>query len=160
VAIPNKAVLPWDYDDRIVLFAAQYLSGPLDDAITRLAHSLHSGINILILYYLETRREVYQPLPNWMYLYGIIYTESGFRIYAHYPLYQPELDTRNGVGGWFARSKSIEFDVGDVFNERAHKRASAIAALLRIQSHIRFVLNRLKQWDGFNRATQYFDAIE
>ncbi|PVF96944.1 hypothetical protein CPB86DRAFT_826829, partial [Serendipita vermifera] len=139
VAIPNEAVLPRVHNSPIVLFAAQYLSGDPEEAIIRLAHSLQSGINILILYYLETRLEAHdgamQRLPNWMYLYGIIYSESVIRIYVHYPLYQPEPTTGSSETGWLARSTSIELDLDGVFRRRHSGRESAVAALLRIQSH-------------------------
>ncbi|CAG8627758.1 3485_t:CDS:2, partial [Acaulospora colombiana] len=157
VATPNEAVLPWGYDGPIVLFAAQYRSGDLDDGVTQLAHSLQSGINILILYYLETRHDTDQFLPNWMYLYGIVYFESGFRVYTHYPLYQAELSTGSGVGGWSARSSYVDYDLTHIFEPYTYEREMAIAALLRIQSHMRFVLNRLRGWDG---VVQQFNAIE
>ena len=104
----------------------------------------------LILFYLDTRSTVDQPMPPWLFLFGILYTEQGFEVYAHYPRYEG--------GIWGATSLPLKaFTVFEGVDDQ-QERLRALAVVLRMQSHDLFLLRQLKKRDGHNRVLAWLTA--
>jgi hypothetical protein len=153
IGIPATSIPDWGPLATPVLFAAQYIRHGHADVYTQLAQVFHQTIIVLILYYLDTRRSIDEPLPSWMYLCGIVYDADGFDIVAHYPLFWSE-EEREGRYGWGASSRLMNRRFWNMFTESPQLRGSGLASLLRIQSHTRFILNQLQAWDGYGRSIQ------
>lgn len=153
--VPTKSALAWDEKTAPLLLAAQF-SGGVDvdarEASQQLACGFHSALIVLILYYLDTCSHPGakdSKLPSWMVLYGIIYTETGFSIHQHYPVFRPNHD---GSGGWWGAASSWAAYFNNVFDRPSPYRSQSMSALLRICGHTRFVLENLVNWDGYERA--------
>jgi hypothetical protein len=115
----------------------------VEDIRAQLATAFHATLIILILYYLDTRKELTSDLPPWLFLYGIEYTEFGVNICAHFPSY--EFD--GGLGRWCLESKIITQDYGNVFlTSNKPQRMRLLSNLYRIRSHSVFVLEQLQEW--------------
>lgn len=110
----------------------------------QVAVAFHATLIILILYYLDTRKQCAAELPRWLFLYGIHYTESGVVVLGHHPRYDFEYD--EGKGRWELCSRVLSTDYGDVFVGPQIERLRLLAVLIRIRSHSLFVLEQLKQW--------------
>jgi hypothetical protein len=63
----------------------------------QLACALNGTLVLLVLMYLDMRTTTEDPLPEWLFVYGIIYTGSGVIIRAHFPTYryveEPDMGT-------------------------------------------------------------------
>jgi len=151
--IPAPSIPNWSPLATPILFAAQYVRQDSAEANIRLAQIFHHTIIILILYYLDTRRSTEEPLPSWMYLCGVLYNGSGFDVVAHYPLFWSGKE-KGGRYGWGAASRLMYHRYGTPFSQSSPMRGHDLESLLRIQSHARFILNRLRAWNGYRRAVQ------
>jgi hypothetical protein len=153
IGVPATSIPDWGPLATPVIFAAQYIRHDHAEAYTQLAQVFHQTIIVLILYYLDTRRSMDDPLPSWMYLYGIVYDDDGFDTVAHYPLFWSGKE-KGGRYGWGASSRLMNRRFYDIFSESPQSRGPGLASLLRIQSHNKFILNQLQAWDGYGRSVQ------
>jgi len=120
---------------------------------SQLATAFHGTLIILILYYLDTREHLHSPLPPWLFLYGVEYTETGVNITAHYPSYVFDGDT----GHWELHANLLTKDYFRVFETgNPILRLRLLAVLLRIRSHSLFVLEQLGKW---GRACAVLDVL-
>jgi hypothetical protein len=110
----------------------------------QLAVAFHATLIILILYYLDNRTSASDPLPEWLYLYGIEYIEHGFIVHVHYPYY--EFD--GPQPGWrFVSSKFTE-RYSEVFKTtETELRLSALAFLFHMRSQSMYISEKLKAWE-------------
>ncbi|PVF92488.1 hypothetical protein CPB86DRAFT_183763 [Serendipita vermifera] len=149
----SKNYLNWDKGLLPVVFAEECKprKNLNEDTCAQLAASLHPSLVILVLYYLDTRTSLMSPLPPWLFLYGIVYTEKGVIIWAHYPTIKH--DTTNQTSAWKFRSSLITRKYEDAFDDttNAGSRIQLLAALLKIRSHSLYVLEQLKVWEGRGR---------
>jgi hypothetical protein len=154
--IPSAQTLPWSHFLTPVLLAAQYNDGNRRHSAEILAHTFHYTIIIFILYYLDSRSNEEDPIPSWMILLGIIYDEQGFIIQEYYPTLS--CDEKMSNSGhvsckWTACShESASF--GRTFTYGPPSRSDALAAILRIHSHARYILKKLEAWSGYKHIVQ------
>ena len=132
-----------------ILAARSYSPGRELNAGTELAYSFHQVMMLLVLYYLDHRRSIGDPLPPWMFLYGLTFDEMGFVIRVHHPIYLFEIGRHDRWGAYSLRARG---DHREVFNPSLTGRALALAALLRIRSHAHYVFSQLRNWDGYATA--------
>jgi hypothetical protein len=153
--------IEWRADMCPVLFAAQH-DPDVDhlrdqcSAARKLASVFHPMMAIFILYYLDTRLSTDDPMPPWMVLFGIQYNESGVIIRLHSPRFQPSLPTPFGSksGSWRAASSVVNpRHQWDMLGLPCY-RGPLLTTLNRIQGHCAYVLDRLKAWEGYERACQ------
>lgn len=118
--------------------------------------TFHGTLVTFILYYLDTRHSLNSPLPHWMFLYGIEYTEYGVYIYTHHPAYK--FDEANPSNGrWIFKSTRLSTEYGRAFTLGAtERRVQLLAYLFRIRSHSLQVLQHLKRW---NRSTTILGTL-
>jgi hypothetical protein len=151
--LPTGEALPWDPRAIPLLLAAQFSADESRrrQAAGRLACAFHPTMILLILYYLDTRSHRDDSLPPWMFVYGIIYTRSGFSIQEHYPIYQA---SRVGSAArWGAVSSWLEtFQYS--FECKSPDRSRSLSALLRICGHAQLILEKLRSWDGYERIVK------
>jgi hypothetical protein len=145
-----------------VLFAAQFSPSEafrrpgLDLAIWKLDQAFRPTMALLTLYYLDTRTSPSDPLPFWMVLFGLVYTESSVHIRGHCPhLRTDSRDAQNGLAtptwtttSWDVRSYKEILLLAPEFRELL------LCALNDIQGHCKSVLEHLKAWEGYGRACQ------
>jgi hypothetical protein len=107
----------------------------------QLAVAFHSTLVILILYYLDNRTSTSDLLPNWLFIYGIEYTEFGFIVRVHYPYYDFE------EASWKFGSVKFTEQFSRVFGKKeADQRLSALAFLFRMRSHGLLIKRKLSEW--------------
>ena len=135
-----------------ILAARSYGPGRELDAATELAYSFHQVMMLLVLYYLDHRRGIGDPLPTWMFLYGLTFDEMGFVIRIHHPIYLFETICAPRHDRWGAYSFHAQSDYQELFNPSLIGRPLALAALLRIRSHAHYVFSQLRNWDGYAAA--------
>ena len=135
-----------------ILAARSYAPGREFEAATELAYSFHQAMMLLVLHYLDHRRSIDDPLPPWMFLYGLTFDELGFAIRIHHPIYLLEAVHDRGDDRWGAYSYRVQSEYQDVFGPPFAGKALALAALLRIRSHAHYVFSQLKNWDGYAAA--------
>ena len=135
-----------------ILAARSYGPGRELDAATELAYSFHQVMMLLVLYYLDHRRSIGDPLPPWMFLYGLTFDEMGFVIRIHHPIYLFETIRTRGRDRWGAYSFCARGDYQELFDPSLTARGLALAALLRIRSHAHYVFSQLRNWDGYAAA--------
>ena len=90
-----------------------------------------------------------------MRLFGLTYTDTGFSIHAHFPFFfrdNSSPDHGAETGHWGARSVLLSDTYANTFQVEFDARGRAIPPLLRIQSHMRWALEELQQWDGYERC--------
>jgi hypothetical protein len=115
---------------------------------------------IFILYYLDTRVSTDDPMPPWMILFGIHYNENGVVVRSHSPCFLPSLPSGFGVTGGNWRATSSVVNAGhdwDLYKLPLH-RGPLLNTLNRIQGHCAYVLDRLRAWEGYERACQLLMA--
>ena len=137
-----------------ILAARSYAPGRELEAATELAYSFHQVMMLLVLHYLDHRRSVDDPLPPWMFLYGLTFDGIGFSIRVHYPIYLLESIHHRGHDRWGACSFQARTEYQEVFEPSLANGALAFAALLRIRSHAHYVFSQLEIWDGYAAAVQ------
>jgi hypothetical protein len=110
----------------------------------QLASSLQATLVLLILYYLDTRRSTGEACPPWLFLCGIVYVEWGMEIYSHHPYYENEGEK----AGWGFQSTLLTSKFREAFKPRSdpYIRCEALAALFKIRSHSKFILEQLEKW--------------
>lgn len=135
-----------------ILAARSYAPGCELEAATELAYSFHQTMMLLVLHYLDHRRSTDDPLPPWMFLYGLTFDEMGFWIRIHHPIYLFEAIHDSGHGRWGAYSFLALSEYRELFEPSLGGRAVALAALLRIRSHAHYVFSQLEKWDGYAAA--------
>ena len=108
-----------------------------------LASSLQGSLNILILYYLSTRKTLNDTLPTWLFIYGILYDECGAKIFAHYPRL---VEIPGQEPFWGYGSAMVTNNQGSVFTTISGDYSFA-QALLRIQGHTLRLMGKLEAWD-------------
>jgi hypothetical protein len=118
----------------------------------QLAVAFHATLIILILYYLDNRTSPSDPLPEWLYLYGIEYIEHGFVVHVHYPYYEfynPQPGSNSGwEPGWRFASARFTDRYSEVFKDtETELRLSALAFLFHMRSHSMYILEKLKAWE-------------
>lgn len=107
--------------------------------------SVGATLNVLTLVHLDTRKDPLSPMPHWMWIPGIIYTEKGYTIYVHHP--GVFLDQENA---W--KWKHVSVKLTEVFSHiypvdaSDGKHASASQALSMLRSHAEFVLDQILAW--------------
>lgn len=120
------------------------------DAVAQLAIALQPTLVELIAFYLDTRGSPEEPMPPWLFLFGVFYTEDGFDIYAHYPRY---INDR-----WGATSVHL-LTFSDIFRDVGvpRVRLRALAVVLRMRSHASFLLKQLQRWGdgGYERCLRW-----
>lgn len=122
-----------------------------ENTAAQLAVSIYPTLVLMILWHLEFAPN--QELPPWMFVYGVIYTETGFSIYAHYPFW--------GKEGWCFRTRLLTQAFRNTFKERTGQflRVTALAAMLSIRSHSTFLLERFHEWECGHVAFQYLKGL-
>lgn len=136
--------LPWKPDLMPVLFGGECkLAGRCTkNTQAQLAASFNATLIIFILYYLDNRPHRRAPLPEWLFLWGIVYTEYGFIICVHFPFYS------------FGATPSWGF-VSSIYNTRYEylwhgnslpSRMLALINVLCMMRHNDVVLKNLKEW--------------
>jgi hypothetical protein len=141
--------LGWHEDLMPVIFAGECKTKKSQNKRTRvqLAVAFHATLIILILYYLDNRSSVSDPLPQWLYLYGIEYTEHGFVVHVHYPYYQFNPTEQDEEAGWRFASALFTDKYSKVFkNGDTGLKLSALSFLFRMRSQGMFILEKLKAW--------------
>ena len=108
-----------------------------------LALALQGSLNILILYYLSTRKSFDGTLPTWLFIYGILYDEYGAKIFAHYPRLV-EIPGQKPLWGY--GSAMVTNERGAVF-EITSGDYSFAQALLRVQAHTLHLMDKLQAWN-------------
>jgi hypothetical protein len=165
VGIPIHPPLPWDFSLVPILFAAHPGQAEKTEAQLQIASSLHPAMVILILYYLDTRKRVDDPLPSWLFLFGLLYTRFGVEIIAHVPAYQRkhqnQVKSHNGDNpGWRSHSWLLDKQYTSFFDTNPSSRQYPIAALLKIRAHTHFVLERLREWSGYKHTLQQLKGLK
>ncbi|CAG7850322.1 SubName: Full=Uncharacterized protein {ECO:0000313/EMBL:CCA75764.1} [Serendipita indica DSM 11827] len=122
------------------------------DVPAQLASAFHGTLVILVLYYLDNRANTRDPLPPWLFLYGIGYTEKNVMVYSHHPAYRPDKDT--AIPRWHFVSSEL-YTFPSAFRD-GRRRCRLLSALYRIRSHSLFVLEQLQQWE---RAKKVLEPI-
>lgn len=138
--------LGWHEDLKPIIFGSECKTKKTQTKNTRaqLAVAFHATLIILILYYLDNRSCASDPLPEWLFLYGIEYIEHGFVVHVHYPHYN--FDDPNA--GWGFTSAMFTDKFSEVFKGcDTGLRLSALAFLFRMRSQGMFVMEKLKAWD-------------
>lgn len=147
----------WEPDLCPILFALQHSNGDVHAAEIILMEALQPTMVILILLYLDTRRSVDEPLPEWMVVYGAIYDHNGMHIRAYHPCVKPFGDSRssNMEYGWGATWIPCGRPFTHVFQpgrSGSLGTITALSVLSRLQGHCLHVLQQLKSWDGYERV--------
>jgi hypothetical protein len=152
--------LGWREDMCPLLFAAQFSASEafrrpgLDLAIWKLDQAFQPTMALLTLYYLDTRLSPSDPLPSWMVLFGLVYTESSVYIRGHCPhLRNDTQDVRNiaETPWWTATSWDVESHK-EMLLFAPKFRGRLLCTLCDIQRHCKLVLEHLKAWEGYGRA--------
>jgi hypothetical protein len=111
----------------------------------QLAMSVGATLNVLTLMHLDTRKDPFDPMPHWMWIPGIIYTEKGYTIYVHHPGVFLDQDK-----DW--KWKHVSVKLTDTFSQiypvraRSAKHTSASQAMSTLRSHAEFVLDQILAW--------------
>ncbi|PVF91638.1 hypothetical protein CPB86DRAFT_878409 [Serendipita vermifera] len=149
VRVPSR-YLKWNRTLLPILFAIENKTFITQSENTgaQLAAAFHSTLIILVLYYLDTRRELNSALHPWLFLYGLECTKFGVCIRAHYPSYEFN-KTEPAQSAWKFKSYLVTEKYQDVFNPTTLKsiQLQLLAALLKIRSHSLYVLEQLKAWE-------------
>jgi hypothetical protein len=97
-SLPKASSFPLLKRFLTVIFAGECKKTGKDHPKTpaQLACALNGTLVLLDLMYLDMRRDVHDPLPSWMFVYGILYTGKGLIIRAHFPAYQFNKDADGG----------------------------------------------------------------
>jgi hypothetical protein len=113
-----------------------------------LATAFHATLILLILYYLDTRKTTIATLSDWLFLYGIEYTEHGVMIHAHHPKYH-FYPAPSKSGEWRLVGTLLSEDYSKAFLQGVDPRVRVrlLAVLFRIRRHVIFILDQLKAWD-------------
>lgn len=143
--------LPWHPNLMPIIFAGECKKNEYKEQTkAQLAAAYHANLILLVLYYLDTRPAIDSPLPNWLYLYGIEYTEFGFKMYAFFPDYQ--LDP-SGQGRWVFTCRLHTDRFQSVFRNNSNvNKIQAAAVLVRAISHALFIVNKLEEWENDEAA--------
>jgi hypothetical protein len=146
--------MAWQDDFSPLLFAAQHRGENTGYAAKQLAMAFQPMMMLFVLYHLDCRRSVDEPLPSWMVLYGAVYDEHGLTIHAHTPHFSRPRKSADIVSdwGWGSASVSIRHDYPSIVHKEPNGRGSFFATLNRIQGHCTHVLEKLQAWDGYERA--------
>ncbi|KIM21481.1 hypothetical protein M408DRAFT_103882 [Serendipita vermifera MAFF 305830] len=149
----------WHEDMCPVLFVAHPFPFSINDSwrhtrpvTSKLANVFQPMISLFILYYLDTRATLDEPLPHWMILFGATYSESEVEIWAHYPWLLGESGEDGREEEWCALSQKTASYQFCKWHGLPTERGVLFGALNRIQGHCSYVLNQLKAWDGYERA--------
>ncbi|CAG8560533.1 10552_t:CDS:1, partial [Acaulospora colombiana] len=156
VRIDFEDQLGWHDDLKPIIFAGECKTEKTRSKNTpaQLAVAFHATLIILILYYLDNRSSGSDPLPAWLFLYGIEYTEHGFFVHVHFPYYH--FDGPNP--GWGFVSAKFTDEFSKVFkNGDTDLRLSALALLFRMRSQAMFVMEKLKEW---KRAPRVLSVLQ
>lgn len=126
-------------------------STELTNAAAQLAASIHPTLVLLVLWYLDTAST--KELPPWMFIYGIIYTEKGFNIYAHHPICDNQ-------GLWGFRQVKLSSHYEKIFEAEANgeDRCMSLQAFLAIRSHGESLVDRFKGWNDYGIAIKYLQG--
>ena len=136
----------------LLLFAVQYKGDDERAAVHLLAKAFQPMITLFILYYLDVRTSRDDLMPWWMVLFGIIYDDEGIYIQSFYPAFNSP--TLEGTElGWKANSWNVSRSFTLHIRHPPYNRNGLFASLYRIQGHCKYVLEQLRQWDGYERAS-------
>jgi hypothetical protein len=149
--LPLDTVLPSASQVMPVFLAAQYVTDSEMGAVEQLASAFHTTLMIMIVYYLDRRSRVDENLPSWMVLYGVIFDESGFRLQEFYPVYTGDRTVKPADIGWGASSDCVASSTIRTFTVHELYRGRLIQVLLRVVSRAQEILQKLVQWDGYQR---------
>lgn len=134
--------LEWHPDLLPILFGAE--CKPLIrltlEVLAQLACAINATLIILITYYIDNRSSDDESLPEWMYIYGIVYTEDGFSVHAHFPFYS------YGNGWRFASTTVTEKFIRIWQTEAPINRLKSLPILFEMIQHGLTVLEHLKEW--------------
>jgi hypothetical protein len=125
-----------------------------DDTEAQVAMNSHPILVIFITLYLDIRRTRDEPIPPWMWVYALIYTENGFEVYTH--SISTEVPTEKGFeassesvrAGFRFRSTRFISDYSKVFRQdvKTDHRLKALTLLYMIRSHTLFVVDQVETW--------------
>jgi hypothetical protein len=123
-----------------------------DMVLAQIAMSMHPNLLILALYYLDHRKHSNDPIPAWLFLFGIRYFANGFNIYAHY------FDWNAAEERFKFHSVPLANGVFDALGETPSNimNMKAVSALGSLRSHSYFVAKQLLSWKG-NLRDKYLD---
>jgi hypothetical protein len=141
----------------LLLFAAQYRGGN-QTAVELLAKAFQPMMTLFILYYLDTRISREAVMPAWMVLFGIIYDEDGISVQSYFPSFKlpPHTDQGQAVDiGWTANAWTVTTAECDTMRRAPNFRGAMTNLLVRLQGHCRYVLEQLRQWDGYEHFSRY-----
>ncbi|KIM27706.1 hypothetical protein M408DRAFT_24354 [Serendipita vermifera MAFF 305830] len=149
----------WQEDMCPVLFVAQSCPSrvrnwPFDSRpdTSKIAAAFQPMISLFILYYLDTRITVDDPIPRWMILFGATYSESEVQIWAHYPWLLVKSGEEGREEEWCALSRKSQSYDFEVWRGHPTERGVLLGGLNRIQGHCKYVMHQLKAWEGYDRA--------
>ena len=111
-----------------------------------MAACLQPALDILTIYYLSTRPTSADPFPEWLYLYGLIYDDSGFWVYIHSPRVFSTTPGHDRKWGYISGKESEQFS--SMFKGDGPG-VSFISTLLHIQAHTLYVVEQLTRWEGY-----------
>jgi hypothetical protein len=103
-------------------------------------------LNILTLIHLDTRETARSLMPHWMWLPGLIYTQSGFTIYAHHPGVFADKAKKN----W--KWKHVSVELSTYFRNTyptapdSGLQAQALQTMCMFRSHSEFVSDQMEAW--------------
>jgi hypothetical protein len=141
----------------LLLFAAQYRDDS-QTAFELLTKAFQPMMTLFILYYLDTRASREAFMPPWMVLFGIIYDEDGISVQSYFPSFKlpPPTGQQQSVDiGWTANAWTVTTAECDTMRRAPNRRGAMVSLLVRLQGHCRYVLEQLRQWDGYEHFSRY-----
>jgi hypothetical protein len=162
VGRPRPALLSQKSSISLPLFCANYVENfnQEDEALAQMSYFLQGTLMVFILYYLDTRLTVEEPLPSWMMLYSLTFNASKVYLFVNYPLYRARKDPESSAkrrGEWGFHCGSAEAFSG-VFTEDNGDKLRLMGALLQIQNHCTFLLKQLQGWERYDRVLSLISA--
>lgn len=161
VGHPHPTSLSQNSYISLPLFCANYMENDCYRTVTQMSQFLQGTLITLILYYLDTRLAVEEPLPSWMMLYSLTFSASKFELFANIPFYQPQQDPQSPLGRrrkWGFHCTSVHTTFSNLFTEDTHEKLLLMGALLRIQNHCTFLLRQLQGWERYTSVLSLINA--
>ena len=146
----GSSIQGWEPDLCPIVFVAHRAVGERDDhtqCLEVLSACLQPALDILIMYYLSTRTSSDDPFPEWLYLYGIVYDDSGISVYIHFPRIFSSNSSLDRKWGYVSGKESEDFTT--IF-KGGRPGLAFISSLLHIQAHTLYVVEQLSRWDGYS----------
>ncbi|KIM30434.1 hypothetical protein M408DRAFT_285603 [Serendipita vermifera MAFF 305830] len=134
-----------------LLFAVQRDKCHLE-ANQQMAKAFRPMMTLFILYYLGTLTHSEEPMPEWMVLFGVVYSGKWLHETAYYPYFGPPTSVDKDCDWGWAMYFTGRFGGHHqqyIMRQEPWKRGPCIEVLYRIQAHCNCVLEHLRRWDGY-----------